>query len=600
MTDSTTGTTDRYPDDPLTLRDLLSVVRSFRTDRLFSWKKDGDWRRLSSDRFADLVDALARHLHDPEGSYRIEKGDRVAFVIYNGPEWHVVRMACSEIGAVSVPILTEFSLPDLQSILESCRPRLVVARDAAQFDKVRLALQGAGLDTPILGYSVDSDLGEPSDVDYADTSMSEDDLAMIFYTSGTTAEPKGVMHTHRSLLTNAMLCSGLFPIRAGDIAMSFLPVSHIYQQMVDTVTLRVGAGIAYVDAPDQLASAFQEVEPRGMVAVPRMFEVMTNVLPRRIETNLKEKSIVLQKLVPLAIRMGQKNLSERAVDRIQARTTNAIFGPIRRKVRNEVFGSNMRFFISGGAPLPAHAGSYLQGGLEVPLYQGWGMTEVAGAASVNTAEHNVIGSCGRAIPGIELRLGPLPEDLRNDLPENCGEILVRGPVLTTGYFEDPEATSQALQDGWLRTGDIGYIDEREAVWIVDRIKGFLVLDDGLKVMPQSLEDRLRSLCPLIDQIVVIGDKRPHLVALVFPSQTMVEQQLREPYRDAEGDWTAQVKNAILDQLNAVEVARQQRIRNIELLRDALSPQDRTLTPTQKPRRRGIQERYASVIDRLYA
>ena len=461
-------------------------------------------------------------------------------------------------------------------------------------------VQDLKIDVPIFAYTVDTDLGAAREIRVAESSDSEDDLAMIFFTSGTTADPKGVMHTHRSLLANVESCSRLFSVGPGDTTLSFLPVSHVYQQVVDTVALLVGATVAFVARPDEVPAALQEVNPTVMVAVPRMFEVMANILPRRVESKLKDKSVILRWLVPVAMRVGQKNYSSSLLERAQARATNFVLRPIRKKVQKEVLGSRMRFLISGGAPLPVHIGAFIQGALEVPVYQGWGMTELAGGATCNTQGRNVLGSCGSAVPGAQVKLGPLPAELRADLPEDAGEILVRGPMVTTGYYQEPDATAEAIRDGWIRTGDVGVIDASGYMWILDRIKGFIVLKNGLKIMAQSLEDRVRSFCPLIEQIVVVGDDRPHLVALVYPNTLMLEERASEPHRDSQGAWTDATKAAVVAELRAVDLAPHERVRNVALLEEPLSPEDETLTPTHKPRRRVIRERYQSLIEGLYS
>jgi len=427
---------------------------------------------------------------------------------------------------------------------------------------------------------------------------SEDDLAMIFFTSGTTSDPKGVMHTHKSLLSNINACRQIFPIGREDVTLSALPVSHIFQQAVDTLALIEGAAIAYT-TPDKIRSALPEVQPSCMAAFPRMFELMAAMLPKRIEEKLKKSGKIKQKLVSYAMQMGQKNYSSSFKDRLCTMVTNPFLRRVRKGVREQVLGPRMRFFVSGGAPLPIHIGQFMQGALEIPIYQGWGMTELAGAGTCNNPNHNVIGSCGPELPNVEIKLNPLPADFGGNLPNGAGEILIRGPILMLGYYEEPEATAETLQNGWLKTGDVGVFDKQGSLWIVDRIKGSIVLESGLKVMAQSLEDRVRSLCPLIEQIVVIGDKRPHLVALVYPNELVLKDRLPGTHRDKKKQWKDSVKSAIEQELKAVNLAPHETMRKIALLEKPLSPDDETLTPTQKPKRRNIQEKYADIIKSLY-
>ena len=584
---------------PRTLPELMGAFKAHDKEQMFSWKEGSSWRSLSWKEFEARVRNLEAHLRDPDGPYGIAKGDFVAFCIYNGPEWHIVRMACAAIGVVTVPVLTEASKSDLEVIFKVSKPKLVIVKDDAQREKVEGVLERLGMETPVLSYTVHTDLGVGPEQNGVDPGVSESDLAMVFFTSGTTSEPKGVLHTHKSLLANVSSCGRAFSFGPDDTTLSFLPVSHVFQHVVDTLALSIGATVAYVERPDQVATALQEVNPTVVVAVPRVFELMANLLPRRVEANLKSKSIVLQKLVPLAMKMGRQNYSGSLGERIPAMVTNPLFRPIRKKVQKEALGSRMRFFVSGGASLPVHVGAFIQGALEVPVYQGWGMTEVAGAGMCNTPGRNVLGSCGTPLPDVEMKLGELPDELRDSLQEGAGEILVRGPMVTEGYFEEPQASEESFRDGWLRTGDVGLIDETGSVWIVDRIKGFIVLESGMKITAQALEDRIRSLCPLIEQIVVVGDARPHLVALVYPSDRTMEGRIEQPYRDADGEWSRAVREAIVAEIRAADLAQHERIRNITLLRDPLSPEDETLTPTQKPRRWMVAERFAGLIDTLY-
>ena len=583
---------------PRVLQDLPAIIASHEKDRVFTWKEGDSWRSLSSAEVVDKVRGLAAHLADPD-ECGLTRDDRAAFIIYNGPEWHIVRMACAAAGAVTVPILTEASDTDLEVILGTAQPKVVVAKDDAQADRARNAIDKLKLDAAVLTYTVDDKLTSPESSVAERPRPSEDDVAMIFFTSGTTSDPKGVMHTHRSLLANSDSCQRLFSLSPTDTNLSFLPVSHVFQHTVDTLALIVGITTAYIERADQVAAALQEVEPTVMVAVPRVFEVMRNVLPRRIEANLKQKSVVLQKLVPAAMSMGVKNYSSSPLQRLQASITNPILRPIRRKVRDEVFGSRMRFLISGGASLPVHVASYVQGALEVPLYQGWGMTEMAGAGSCNPPWNNVLGSCGAALPGVSFKLGPLPSELAEDLPEGSGEVMVQGPMVTKGYLDDPEATAVLIQDGWMRTGDVGRLDPDGTMWVVDRIKGFIALESGLKIMPQALEDRVRSMCPLIEQVVVFGDARPHLVALIYPGEAILKHRVPEPHRDAQGQWADAVHRAVRNELRDAGLAAHERIRNFHLLDKPLAPQDNTLTPTMKPRRRVILEQYGDAIEKLH-
>jgi long-chain acyl-CoA synthetase len=520
-----------------TLTDLLNTISDWNKKELFKWKDSKEWKSLSSDEYIERVRALACYFRDTPstGKPMVQKEDRVAFLIYNGPEWHIVRMACAKIGAVSVPILTEASAHDLEIILKKSQPKIIVVKDTVQEKRAREALEKLGMNIPVFLYTVHTELPQTALTDFHE-SVSPEDLAMIFFTSGTTSDPKGVMHTHRSLLSNVGACRLMFPVGPDDIVLSFLPVSHIFQQAVDTLALEAGASIVYVEDPKRVVTALPEIQPTIMASVPRMFEIISAMVPRRVHDKLKHEGKIRKMLVPFAMEMGEKNYSYSWWERFLAILTNPVLRPIRRKVRKQIFGPGLKFFVSGGAPLTQEVGAFMQGALELPIYQGWGMTEVAGAGTCNTLDLNLLGSCGKPLPGvtIELRRDHLEGDLKEDLPKGAGELFIKGPIVMQGYWNEPEATSETLQHGWLKTGDIGKINGRGVLWITGRKKGVLVLESGLKVHEEALSARIRSSCPLVEQIVLFGHKKPHVVALVYPNTLLLKDRVEGVMRKEDG------------------------------------------------------------------
>lgn len=585
-----------------TLKGLLDTISAQNKKELFKWKEGKEWKSLSSSEYIERVKTLACYLRDTPTVDKpmIQKGDRVAFLIYNGPEWHIVRMACTKIGAVSVPILTEASTHDLEIILQKSQPKTVIVKDSIQKKRAREVLAKIGMNIPVLLYTIHTMLPVSALTDFYESILPRD-LAMIFFTSGTTSDPKGVMHTHRSLLSNVGACRLLFNVGEDDIVLSFLPVSHIFQQTVDTLALQVGATIVYVEDPRQVVTALPDIQPTIMASVPRMFELITAMVPMRIKGKLQHEGKLKQMLVPFAMKMGEKRYSSSYWDRFLSALTNPVLKRVRKKVREGVFGPRLKFFVSGGAPLTQEVGAFMQGALELPIYQGWGMTEVAGAGTCNTPRLNILGSCGKPLPGteIELRRNHLPEDLAGDLPEGVGEVFFKGPVVMQGYYNEPEATAEAIQNGWLKTSDIGRIDKHGALWITGRKKDVLVLENGLKVHEEALSARIRSSCPFIEQIVLFGHKKPYIVGLVHPNVLLLKDRVQEPLRTPEGEWSSAVKKVILDELKKFPVAPHERVKDIALLPAPLSTQDGTLTPTQKPRHRTIQEKYGDLIESMY-
>jgi long-chain acyl-CoA synthetase len=523
----------------------------------------------------DAYHRLAQHGAWAWTDLGIRPGDRVGILSENRYEWLVADLSILMAGAADVPLHAPLTAPQVQYQLAHSGARWVVASTVEQLAKIVAVrsqlpdLEGVvSLDRRTAGQS-----GEPPGLQVlvwdqllargarASAAVRDEqarrqaaqpaaDLATIIYTSGTTGEPKGVMLTHGNLLSNAeATCAALPP---GELAtlLSWLPYSHIYARLCDHyVSILAGSVVALAEGMEHLKRNLLEIEPTHMTAVPRFYEkVWDSVAELDAETRVK-------------------------------------------RLRS-FFGRRLRWASGGGAPLPPHiARGFVEAG--VPLLQGYGLTESSPVISTNTLTHNRVGSVGRAIPGVEVRIA------------DDGEILSRGPHIMQGYWRKPEATADAIRDGWLHTGDLGRLDDDGYLWITGRKKDLIVLSNGKKVVPSHIESLLLA-DPLIDQVVVAGDHRPYLTAVIVLNGAALREAARRLELDADTaedlvasrEIVALLERRVAERLE--EVSPPERVRRFLLLAEPFTIAADELTPTMKVRRQQILARHEREIEALYA
>lgn len=578
-----------------TLRDLFEfVVSSFPPNKELQRMRAGQgWRTVTVRELEQATRACAARLAE-QG---VRPGDRVALFSENRPEWHVVDFASHLLGAVLVPLYSTLPASQVRYIvadsgskllLVSGKDRARVAVEAVDgLENVRVIGLDAGLHPAVPALA---DLPLPSAA-FVPGPLAEDDLASLIYTSGTTGEPKGVMLTHRNFVSQVESATPLFPITQADIVMSFLPLSHVYERMVDYVFFRAGAQINYVESIERVPTQLPEIRPTIIASVPRLFERSYI----KIISKVKQEGGAKRRLFEWALRVGRqvreaewRGEKASAFLRGQLKVARArIFSKVLERL-----GGRMRFSISGGAPLAREVAEFFDI-IGLPILQGYGLTESAPIISTNLMQRNRIGSVGPILPGVEARIAA------------DGEILARGPNIMRGYWNKPDATAEAIDaEGWLHTGDIGYLDADGFLFITDRKKDIIVTSGGKNVAPQPLEARLGT-TPLIAQAVLIGDKFPYLVALIVPNFENLEQHLQEQGvkgldRQAMADHprTQAAIGAVIKGLNA-DLPMHERIRRFSVLAREFSLEEGELTPTMKVRRRVIAERYHDRIEAMY-
>jgi long-chain acyl-CoA synthetase len=569
----------------------------------FLWaKRDGSYRPWSWQRVAKEARALARALR----AKGVAPGDRVLLVAENRPEWAIADLAIMGAGGVTVPAYTTNTTENHRYLLDHSgavaavvstdrlAARLLPAIADAPAVKLVVAVEPLGEDAPsrvpVLPWAEALALGEQAAAPFdAAASLSRDDLACFIYTSGTGGNPKGVMLTHGNILANVAGAYGMLETLGLDdeVFLSFLPLSHAYEHTAGQfLPMAVGAQIYYADGLEALASNFVEVRPTIVACVPRLYEVMR----QRILRAMERQHGLGARLFARAVELGGKACERPGSLSLRERITNRMLDRlVRAKVRAR-FGGRIKALVSGGAPLNYDVGLFFAA-LGVPLFQGYGTTECGPVVSVNAPGQVKLHTVGRPIAGSEVKIA------------DDGEILVRGESVMRGYWRDEAATRETLRDGWLHTGDIGVIDEDGFLQITDRKKDIIVNSGGDNVAPQRVEGVI-ALQPEIAQVIVYGDRRPHLVALIVP-----DAEAAKTYARANGGPTT------LAQLvedpgfqrtigEAVERANRElsvieRVRHFRLMPEPFTIENGTMTPTLKLKRQLIYRVHQDLFESLY-
>ena len=417
-----------------------------------------------------------------------------------------------------------------------------------------------------------------------------EDVATIIYTSGTTGEPKGAMLTHSNFVSNVVSCCSVIPITADATAMSFLPLSHVFERMLDYAYLYRHSTIAYAESIDKLKDNLLEVNPHCFGAVPRVYEKVH----ARILEKAERGGAFKKKIFAWALRVGRERLAceERgeAPPPSLARRARIADRLVFSKIRHAL-GSRFRFAVSGGAPLSRDLAEFFLGA-GVTIYEGYGLTETSPVVTVNGPRAWRLGTVGRPIPGVEVSIAP------------DGEILSRGPHIMKGYFQKPGATAEVIDaEGWFHTGDIGTLDADGFLAITDRKKDLIVLAGGKKAAPQPIENELKK-SPFVGLPIVIGDRQKFLAVLIVPNFDRLKEWAAASNRKV--DWTqvdadAEIRRLFQRELDTYNADRphHEQIRAFAVLPQDLTIEDGSITPTLKVRRRILENRYQGLIEGMY-
>ncbi|HXI91529.1 MAG TPA: long-chain fatty acid--CoA ligase [Blastocatellia bacterium] len=596
---------------PQTLVELLKQAVAAGADReALRYKQEKAWVGMTSERLLERVRNVAL------GLYRlgIRKGDRIAILAESGPLWSITDYAVLSNGAVNVPIYPTQPTHQVEYILRESEPKLLFVSTARQMRRVNDALKKfpdlrivpfqpiADGENLISFDSVEEEgarlaAEQPELYDAISSDVHAGDLASIIYTSGTTGEPKGVMLTHSNVTFNALASGTFLRIEPGGVMLSFLPLSHIFERMVLYLCLHRGVQINYATGIETVAADIQEVRPTLMSTVPRLLEKIY----ARMQKNAADGGGLKKRIFDWSLGVARRSaqLSTRGAPlppllQLQREIADqVVFAKLRQAV-----GGKIRRMVSGGAALPSELALVFTGA-GIPLLQGYGLTETSPVIAVNTLEHNRIGSVGRPLPGLDIKIA---ED---------GEILTRGPHVFQGYFNKPADTVAAFTDEpaeserWFKTGDIGLFDPDGFLFITDRKKDLIKTSGGKYVAPQMIEGMINQ-SEFVEQAVIVGDKRKYVSALIVPDFERLRAWAKE-----QGVGTTDKRELIADRrvvdmikadVNRLtrELADYEKVKRIGLLAEEFSIDGGELTPTLKVKRRVVEEKYGELIESLYS
>jgi len=526
----------------------------------------------------------------------LEPGERVAIQLRNSRAWACFELAAQSLGLVTVPLYTNDRPSNLAYILEHADSRLLLIDDGQAWQPLREALSGIdGLKRILSVKPVRGPDGPTALADWLPDQAPElqadqldpDALASIVYTSGTTGRAKGVMLSHRNILWNVRASLAKVEVYPDDLFLSFLPLSHTLERMAGFyLPMAAGAGVAFARSIAQLAEDLQSRKPTILIAVPRIFERVYGKLHDKIDNGPAPARALFNKAVELGWQHFEHQQG-RGPD--SSRLLRPLLdGLVGRKLRRRL-GGRLRFAVSGGAPLSEDV-ARLFIGLGVPIVQGYGLTETSPVIAANSLLDNVPASVGTALEGVEVKIG------------DQDELLTRSPSVMSGYWKNPDATAAAIDpQGWLGTGDQVRMDGQGHIFITGRLKEIIVLANGEKLPPGDMETAI-ALDPLFEQVLVLGEARPCLTALIVPRAEAYGHLLEQLKLPADTGYAhPKVAEAVLERVAARlhEFPGYARITRARLLDTSWSIDNGLMTPTMKLRRKRILERYATEVEELY-
>ena len=573
-------------------------------DEPFLWaKRDGTYRPLSWRDTAARVTPLARSLR----ALGISAGDRVVLVCESRPAWMVSDMAIMAIGAITVPAYTTNTVDDhLHILTDSGAKAAIVSTHRLAERLVRAAVEApelktvvsleplegeapAGLEIVHMDQLIDRGRTDHENIVETAQRWPADNTACIIYTSGTGGLPKGVMLSHRNLFHNlAGAADALMELGLGnEVFLSFLPLSHSYEHMAGHLfPVSIGAQIYYAEGVEALATNMTEARPTIMTAVPRLYETMH----QRISQGVRKSGGAKEKLFMKTVELGRRRFENPAdlgvIERIQDRVLDKL---VRDKVRAR-FGGRLKALVSGGAPLNPDIGLFFTA-LGMRLLQGYGQTETAPLISVNRPSNVKLHSVGPPVKDTEVKIA------------SDGEILARGDLVMQGYWRNEQETAETIRDGWVHTGDIGYIDDDGHLIITDRKKDIIVNSGGDNIAPQRVEGLL-TLEPEIAQALVFGDQRPHLVALLVPDPVWLTEWAKNAGNLPElaavaDDATLHKALALVVERANTRFSKIENIRRFMIASEPFTIDNEQMTPTMKVRRHKVLDIYGNALIALY-
>jgi long-chain acyl-CoA synthetase len=583
-----------------TINDILLLVAS-RKENVAVLRRDakGAWQPVSGDELYRAVAALTRSLK----KLGIVQGDRIALIAENRWEWAATDFAALAMGAVDVPIYPTLTAEQTGALLADSGSRIAVVSTRKQYEKVAavrhrtrlehiVVMDNESLPDTLNFHDLLGLIGDAEDATEAFEQQASDiqpgDLATIIYTSGTTGEPKGVMLTHGNLASNVNCSSVEFDFGEIDSCISFLPLSHITARHVDYLLLARGATLAYCPFFEQLPAAMASLKPTVLIAVPRVYEKIMQEVKRR-----SAQSPVKARVLAWALSTGKRHRATILADRTPASPLWKLAGKLVFSKVRQVFGGRVRYFISGGAPLGLDTAEWFADA-GIHLFEGFGLTETSPVIALSSPRNSRLGSVGKLVSNIGVRLAP------------DGELLVKGPSVFEAYWQNPAETAAAFDgDGWFRTGDMAHLDADGFLFITDRKKELLKTSGGKFIAPTLIENKLKA-SALVGSAAVVGDRHKFASALISPNFAALEDWARTQKIQA----TTRSELVALPEVKALyraavqaanaHLANFEKIKRFHIVPDEWSIETGEMTPSMKLKRRVVLERYVRDIEAFYA
>ncbi len=597
-----------FADEPETLAELfVRAARKHPHSDALNYKKDGEWRSISSDEMLARIENIALGLY----TLGLRKGDRAALLSANSPEWTLTDAGCQFAGIADVPLYTTLAPNAVEYIIKDSGARVLFLENSECFNRLKETLDKIpNLEKIILFETADDESEnvisledlekageklkavEPDLLKKLQTAIEPDDLATLIYTSGTTGEPKGVMLSHANIISNLIDAGENYNFNGRDVPLSVLPLSHIFERAAMYVYVHNGMSVYYAESIEKAAENLREVRPTIFVGVPRIFEKVYS----KAKLHAAQSSRLKEKIYDWAIEVG-KDYALRTEKRqeipffLGAKHTIAdriVFSKFR-----EFFGGRLRFCICGGAALSDDIFLIFKGA-GVSIMQGYGLTETSPVISSSNPINVRLGAVGKAIRNVEIRIA---ED---------GEIETAGPNVMSGYYNKPEATGDAFTaDGWFKTGDIGRIDDDGFLYITDRKKELFKTSGGKYIAPSPIEQAIKT-SRFVNQVVLVGSERKFAAALIVPNFEQLANyaklknlELKTPTEFCESPRIVNLLEREVEKLTG-ELSNYEKVKKIALLENELTVEGGELTPTLKVKRRIVNEKYKTVIDKIYA
>jgi long-chain acyl-CoA synthetase len=584
-----------------TIADLLPKAAELYGSKVAVRYKEGDaWISKTFDEVREIVRPLAFGLV----TLGVEKGDRVSILGNTRPEWTYFDFAALSIGATVVPIYQTNSPEECRYVLENSDSKVVVVEDAEQLEKVRqvrdqlpqleqiVMMTGSAEDAISMEELVaKGGGGDDATWETLYAAVSKDDICTFIYTSGTTGPPKGCIISHGNYRSMLDMVNGVSVIEDEDLAYLYLPLAHSFALLIQFGTFDLGTTLAYWERdPLKILPNLAELKPTYFPSVPRIFEKIYTAATSAIEKEGGAKKAIFNWAIKVGAKMREAERSGRKPGFLLQRQYDFADKKVLSKIRG-LFGGRIRLAVSGAAPINPEILRFFDAA-GVLVLEGWGMTETSTAATISTPEDFKVGTIGKPFPGCEVKIA------------DDGEILVKGPNVFQGYHKNPEATKETIVDGWLHTGDIGEIEPDGFIKITGRKKDIIITAGGKNITPANLEAEIKQHA-LVSQCVVVGDRRPYLVALVTldPEEAVKYAQENDLSEDpAQLAANPDVKAAIeahVDKINQ-NFARVEQVKKIAILPHDLSQESGELTPTLKVKRAVVAQKHEGAIEQLYA